>query len=207
MSKTFAFHRAPFNDSEFNEGIAELAKLIGATEAATPSWTRRLVLAADKASDPEEWALMIDNCAKPDSILPGLAVWVNTGLLVALPTAFSLADAVAILTGHDSANPEAILRERRAQMKEHENEVAAELAAKTAEQEKEREAAEQEARDRLTFNASGWEELEPWQQMLYALSMRVQARDGEFASDLRDIAEESQRCRPAALPFPRQRWR
>ena len=38
----FKFHRAPFNDQELAEGVAALAKLIGATEASKPSWTRRL---------------------------------------------------------------------------------------------------------------------------------------------------------------------
>jgi hypothetical protein len=189
--------RAPTAE-EFPFGISALGKIIGETESVRPTWTRRLV----RAEPGGEWCLLVDEAATPT--MPTLAPWADEVQTRAFPTAYPLPEAVAILRG--PSNPEAILADRRARVAAHEAELVAEKADAQAKAEAQRVEAAQLDADKQRFNFDAWAKLEPWQQGFYALACRVKDRDLELAADLRAVASEGRRSKPARPGFPRRGW-
>ena len=184
-------YRAPTRE-EFAVGIAELGKLIGAAEATAPDWTRRLALSEDGAT----WLLMIEEAAAPTA--PHLVPWADPIQLRAFPTAYPLAEAVAILQGPH--NPEAILADRRARTKAHEAEVEAARVAEVEAKKAEQAAKEQLAKEHKAFNGAAWDRLTDSQKICYSLALKVETRDPALAADIREIGAHR------VLDFPRAKW-
>lgn len=179
--------RAPTRE-EFPLGMAELAKIIGERESVDPTWTRRLAIAEPGG----EWALLVDQCS---GNLPAYDVNYTTAFTVAYP----LGEGAALLQD-PTHNPELILAERRRQVKERKEEQEREQAARIEDDKRKRDAAEQEAKDRVTFDGDRWNRLTDARKLAYALALKVEPRDPALAADLREIASHR------ILDFPRARW-
>jgi hypothetical protein len=189
--------RAPTAE-EFPHGIAALAKLIGEVEAVAPGWTRRLV----RAEPDGQWCLTIDQGGKPtwDHAAP----YADPPQLAVTTLVYPLGEGVEILRGPN--NPEEILRQRREACRVHDEDEAAIRAAAAAERAQHENNSRQAMEDKRRFNHDGWAKLDPWQQALYAVAVRVQARDPALASDLRAVAAEGRGAKPAQPHFPFAEW-
>ena len=177
--------RAPTAE-EFPHGMAELAKVIGEAESVSPIWTRRLVLSEPGGA---EWCLLVDQAAAPS--LPMLVPWADPIQLQAFPTAYPLAEGAAILQGPN--NPEAILAERRARVKAHDEEQKAAAAKKLADEKAAKEAGERLAAAEAKLAAGEWWRSKELLEFALALASRVQERDYKLARDLRQMAEPGRR--------------
>jgi hypothetical protein len=176
--------RAPTAE-DIAHGMAELGKIIGEAESVSPLWTRRLVL-----SEPDgAWCLLVDQAAAPS--LPMLVPWADPVQLQAFPTAYPLAEGAAILQGPN--NPEAILAERRARVKAHDEEQKAAAAKKLADEKAAKEAGERLAAAEAKLAAGEWWRSKELLEFALALASRVQERDYKLARDLRQMAEPGRR--------------
>jgi hypothetical protein len=183
---------------EFPFGISELGKIIGETESVRPTWTRRLVL-----SEPEgQWCLTVEAGGKPtwDAAAP----YADPPQLVVTTLAYPLSEGVAILRGPN--NSEEVLRQRREACRVHDEEEAADKAKAATERQRRENQSRQAQEDKRRFNHDGWAKLDPWQQALYAVAVRVQARDPALALDLRAVAAEGKCAKPAQPHFPFADW-
>jgi hypothetical protein len=182
--------RAPSRE-EFAAGICELGRIIDAEEACRPDWTRRLALSEDGSA----WLLTLEDAAAATG---QLAPWAEPRQLQGFPVARPMAEAVAILRGPN--NPEKVLEERRARMKEHEAEVEAARVAEEDARKAEQAGKEQLAAERSRFDGNRWDALTDSQKVCYALALKVADRDPALAADLRELGQHRE------LDFPRLAW-
>jgi hypothetical protein len=189
------------SDAEWDAGIVELEKVIGAPEAARQSWRRRLVIMGDGS-----WRLLISECGFLSGNDYGLLGF-TPGAADAFPIAMPIAAAVALLKSKDS--PEIELQRRRNRLAE-----LAERHRKQEEDERNQQLAaskrQLDAQERAAaFRHNEWMVLQPWQQALFALALRVKERDPELADDLRKVASSSTGIhgeRSTPLPAPSAQW-
>lgn len=178
--------RAP-TDDEIAAGQQELAKVIGKKDAALPSWTRRLVLAADGT-----WLLKVDGIT---------GVWPSPGC--GFPIALSIPDAVELL--RSAQNPEIALEHaRQARAKEAADEAERQRQRK-AELARARAAKEKLERERADFKADEWAMLNSFQRLGVRLALAVENRDPELAADIRAAVAASLATDDVG-DFPRATW-
>ena len=196
MSAAFSGWEVP-SDERLPEGVAELAKIIGETEAVKPSWVRRLVLFG------AEWRLTVSDCSQ---LQDGSAPWTQPNSLLRMPAAFPLQEAVDLLAS--PRNPEAELARREQQTREYYERLAREEAAKQKREKELREAKEQAERDRVEFKWDKWAKLEAWQQFAHLLAMKIERPYSDIAAALHQIAltPSSLQGQDSKLPPPTSRW-
>jgi hypothetical protein len=190
-------------DADLGPALAELGKVLGPEEASKPAWQRRLVRLGDG-----QLALTYRECAYL-STTAGFynCPWHVPGSLAATEVAAPVAEVVALL--RSDANPERELQRRRKLADEHEAKEASEREGKARRDAEEAARARQAQENEVRYRERDWRELMDWQRALYAVAVRVEARDPELAADLRAVAGAStatsgEFCTP--LPRPDCKW-
>ena len=188
-------------DEEWPEGVAALTAVIGEAESARQSWRRRLVIMASG-----ELRLTVSEpgflSAGSDGLIP-----FTLGSVTATPVALPIADAVALL--RSPANPEIELQRRRTFLADL-NRRHAQQELDSRAQQLAASARQQDAEARAkNFKWDQWAVMEPWQQALYTLALKVRPRDSQLADDLKTVASSSTGIhgeRSTPIPAPSAVW-
>lgn len=185
-------HRAP-DPVELAACIAELARLIGKKEASSPEWTRRLCVLRDSGTA----ALLVNHAI----LCADLGMAVNDPhVLVGVPVALPLAEAVALLQSPENPELELVRRQRfvdetRAKARQRAETADAEGRAKA-------QAAAKAKVERAEFRADAWEGLTEVQRFVARLALAVASADPSLAATIRGVVRESL----AGDDFPRAQW-
>jgi hypothetical protein len=187
----------PPTDEQIAEGVAELGKIIGETEAAKPSWVRRLVLFNG------EWRVLVNTCVE---LQPGQAAWSQANATTRIPAAFPLKEGADLLAGEK--NPESELARRDQAVRQHMKQLADEEEAKRKREAELATAKKQAELDRVEFKWDKWERLQTWQQFAHLLALSIEGFYPDLAHELHRIAlmPTAFAGQDSKLPSPSAKW-